>query len=129
MAVSHYKQLSNCKQSIDCKEICNIIWPWLKTEYIEIGDYSFNVGNKFYEDISFTISFNKLTNFHYMIDSIDISIKEINSKPLLKIKTHAPYFSPEMKLRFNLSKSELKEKIIEIQHLLETNVENNIMEE
>lgn len=96
-----------------CKEICKIIWPWLKEEYIEVKDYSFH------ENISFNISFNKLTNFHYMIESIDVIIKELKSdKPELKIKTHAPYFSPEMKQRFNLNKLEVKEKINQIKSLI-----------
>ena len=95
-------------------KICKIIWPWLKEEYIEINS---EVKKK--DNLSFTISFNKLTNFHYMIDSIDVSIKDLESnKPELKIKTHAPYFSPEMKQRFNLNKADLKEKINEIQQLL-----------
>lgn len=87
-------------------QICNIIWPWLKEEYIDIIE-----SNSTDENIFIKISFNKLTNFHYLVESIDINIKSINIKPELKIKVHAPYFSPEMKAKFQLDKNELKDKL------------------
>ena len=95
--------------SDNCREICKIIWPWLKEEYyIDKLSYSFIKNEP--SNLNITISFNNKTNFHYMIDSIDITIKDFKYNPEIKIKTHAPYFSPEMKARFQLNKTELKQK-------------------
>lgn len=103
----------------NCKDICKTIWPWLKEEYYA-DELSYSLIKDEPSNLNISISFNNKTNFHYMIDSIDIIIKDFMHNPELKIKTHAPYFSPEMKARFQLNKTELKEKGKLIKELIYT---------